>query len=72
MDPALAQPARPGLGEFAPAHPSSRAVLVASLAETLARAVTLGDEEAARILHEAVGRLLGLSAGPEGRARSRP
>ncbi|WP_437872445.1 hypothetical protein [Sorangium sp. So ce363] len=50
---------------------SRRAAVVASLASTLSRAVALGDEVAARVVHEALGRLLGLSAIPEGRARSR-
>ncbi|WP_437497180.1 hypothetical protein [Sorangium sp. So ce1099] len=38
----------------------------ASLANTLSRAVALGDEEAARVVHEAKGRLLGLPVAPEG------
>ncbi|MGK3959529.1 hypothetical protein WMF01_03025 [Sorangium sp. So ce1667] len=49
--------------------PSPRAAVVASLAGTLSRAVALGDEEAARVVHEAIGHLLGLE--PEGRASSR-
>ncbi|KYF46929.1 hypothetical protein BE08_11540 [Sorangium cellulosum] len=71
MDPTRAQAAPLELGEVAPADPSARAAVVASLAGTLSRAVALGDEEAARVVHEAIGRLLGLSAVPEGRARSR-
>ncbi|WP_438043713.1 hypothetical protein [Sorangium sp. So ce128] len=47
-------------------EPSPRAAVVASLASTLSRAVALGDEVAARIVHEALGRLLGLSVAPEG------
>ncbi|WP_437801122.1 hypothetical protein [Sorangium sp. So ce693] len=46
--------------------PSPRAAVVASLASTLSRAVALGDEVAARIVHEALGRLLGLPVAPEG------
>ncbi|WP_437909687.1 hypothetical protein WME95_18465 [Sorangium sp. So ce327] len=46
--------------------PSPRAAVVASLASTLSRAVALGDEAAVRVVHEALGRLLGLSAAPEG------
>ena len=45
---------------------SRRLVLVASLAETLTRAVALGDGVAARVVHEAIGRLLGLPVAPEG------
>ncbi|WP_433935484.1 hypothetical protein WMF04_33290 [Sorangium sp. So ce260] len=40
--------------------PSPRAAVVTSLASTLSRAVSLGDEVAARVVHEAIGRLLGL------------
>ncbi|WP_437544135.1 hypothetical protein WME97_34985 [Sorangium sp. So ce367] len=47
------------------------APLVASLAETLTRAVALGDEAAARVIHEAIGRLLGLAPAPKRRASSR-
>ncbi|WP_437720965.1 hypothetical protein [Sorangium sp. So ce861] len=47
-----------------------RAAVVASLAGTLSRAVALGDELAAQVIHEAIGRLLGLPAVPEGRAKS--
>ncbi|WP_437819623.1 hypothetical protein [Sorangium sp. So ce1078] len=36
------------------------------LASTLSRAVALGDEVAARVVHEAIGRLLGLPVAPEG------
>ena len=46
--------------------PSPRTSVVASLAETLTRAVALGDEVAARVVHEAIGRLLGLPVAPEG------
>ncbi|HTN91222.1 MAG TPA: hypothetical protein VL242_46450 [Sorangium sp.] len=60
----------PGLGldELAPTNPSPRPLLVASLAEILTRAVALGDEEGARVIHEAIARLLGLVPAPEGRA----
>ncbi|WP_437306531.1 hypothetical protein [Sorangium sp. So ce388] len=40
--------------------------MLASLAGTLSRAVALGDEVAARVVHEALGRLLGLPVAPEG------
>ncbi|WP_437817525.1 hypothetical protein [Sorangium sp. So ce1078] len=50
---------------------SPRAAVVASLAETLTRVVVVGDEMAARVVYEAIGRLLGLSPAPEGRATSR-
>ncbi|WP_437713233.1 hypothetical protein WMF45_46240 [Sorangium sp. So ce448] len=66
MDPTRAQAASPGLAELAPAEPSSRAAVVASLAGTLSRAVALGDEVAARVVHEALGRLLGLPVAPQG------
>ncbi|MGK3962517.1 hypothetical protein WMF38_56585 [Sorangium sp. So ce118] len=46
--------------------------MVASLVEALTRAGSLGDVAAARVVHEAIGRLLELSAVPEGRACSRP
>ncbi|WP_437981140.1 hypothetical protein [Sorangium sp. So ce117] len=71
MDPTRAQPPGLGFDEIAPTNPSPRPSLVASLAETLTRAVALGDEEAARVIHEAIGRLLGLAPAPEGRASSR-
>ncbi|WP_437743802.1 hypothetical protein WMF39_01635 [Sorangium sp. So ce1504] len=45
--------------------PSPRAAVVASLASTLSRAVALGDEVGARVVHEALGRLLGLRVAPE-------
>ncbi|MGK3990799.1 hypothetical protein WME99_47575 [Sorangium sp. So ce136] len=53
-------------GGFFGAAPSSQAptptddAVVASLAATLASAVATGDEIAARVVHEAIGRLLGL------------
>ncbi|WP_437682742.1 hypothetical protein [Sorangium sp. So ce131] len=51
--------------------PSPRAVVVTSLAGTLGRAVVaLGDEEAARVVPEAIGRLLWLAPATEGRAGS--
>ncbi|WP_437280028.1 hypothetical protein WME90_05555 [Sorangium sp. So ce375] len=65
----LVQPASVGLGELAIVDHSPRAAVVASLAGTLSRAAALGDGEAARVVHEAIGRLLGLE--PEGRGRSR-
>ncbi|XXX79535.1 hypothetical protein WMF30_12265 [Sorangium sp. So ce134] len=45
--------------------PPPRAAVVASLAGTLSRAVALGDEMAARVIHETIGRLLGLPVAPE-------
>ncbi|WP_437835789.1 hypothetical protein [Sorangium sp. So ce1153] len=45
--------------------PSPRAAVVASLAGTLSRAVALGDEAAARVVHEAIGRLLGQPVAPK-------
>ncbi|WP_433934231.1 hypothetical protein AB3662_06980 [Sorangium cellulosum] len=72
MDPTQAQPTVPKLGELALGDSSSRAAVVASLAETLTRAVALGDQEGARVVHEAIGRLLGLPVVPEGRVRPRP
>ncbi|WP_155797966.1 hypothetical protein [Sorangium cellulosum] len=45
---------------------SRRAGVIASLASPLSRAVALGDEAAARVVHEAIGRLLGLPVAPEG------
>ncbi|XXX75451.1 hypothetical protein WMF30_48160 [Sorangium sp. So ce134] len=61
--------AEPGLGELAAADGSPRAVVIVSLAGhagTLSRAVTLGDALAARVVHEALGRLLGLPLALEG------
>ncbi|WP_434047591.1 MULTISPECIES: hypothetical protein [Sorangium] len=49
---------------------AERIPVVASLAEALTRAVALGDEEAARVVHAALGQLLGLPPAPEGRAKS--
>jgi hypothetical protein len=46
--------------------PSPRAAVVASLASTLSRAVALEDEVAARVVHEALGRLLGLPVARRG------
>ncbi|XXT22596.1 hypothetical protein WME94_13670 [Sorangium sp. So ce429] len=46
--------------------PSPRAAMIASLASTLSRAVTLGDAVGARVVHEVIGRLLGLRVPPEG------
>ncbi|WP_437328017.1 hypothetical protein [Sorangium sp. So ce381] len=51
--------------------PSHRAAVVASIVSTLSRAVALGDEVGARVVHEAIGRLLGLTPAPNGRARTR-
>ncbi|WP_437912649.1 hypothetical protein WME73_37200 [Sorangium sp. So ce302] len=67
----MVQPASLDPGKLASADASPRLVVVASLAGTLNRAVALGDEEAARIVHEAIGRLLGLVPAPERRERSR-
>ncbi|AGP35121.1 hypothetical protein SCE1572_11730 [Sorangium cellulosum So0157-2] len=39
--------------------------MAASLASTLSRAVALGDEVTARVVHETIGRLLGLPVAPE-------
>ncbi|KYG05507.1 hypothetical protein BE21_40195 [Sorangium cellulosum] len=64
MDPTPAQPAGV-IGELAMVDPSPRAVVIASLAGTLSRAVALGDEEAAWVVHEAIGQLLGLPVAPE-------
>ncbi|WP_434046768.1 MULTISPECIES: hypothetical protein [Sorangium] len=44
---------------------SPRAAVVASLAGTLCRAVALGDEVAVRVVHGAIGRLLGLPVASE-------
>ncbi|WP_437933836.1 tyrosine-type recombinase/integrase [Sorangium sp. So ce341] len=54
MDPTGAQPQSPGPVDLAPAGPSPRGAVIASLAETLTRAVALGDEEAAWVVHEAI------------------
>ncbi|WP_437821182.1 hypothetical protein [Sorangium sp. So ce1078] len=48
------------------ADPSPRAAVVASLASTLSRAVALGDEVGARVIHEAIGRLLGVPMALQG------
>ncbi|KYG11364.1 hypothetical protein BE21_57785 [Sorangium cellulosum] len=61
-----AQGSAVGPGELAVTESSRRAAVVASLASTLSRAVALGDEVAARVVHEAIGRLLGLPVVPEG------
>lgn len=66
MDPSRAQPASLGPGELAVTARAPRAAVVASLAEALTRAIALGDEDAARIVHEAIGRLLYLPPKPEG------
>ncbi|AUX34813.1 hypothetical protein SOCE836_069900 [Sorangium cellulosum] len=65
MDPTRAQWSSPGPGELAVTAPSPRAAVIASLAGTLSRAVALGDEVAARVVHEAIGRLFGLPVAPE-------
>lgn len=44
--------------------PSHRAAVFASLASTCA--VAVGDDVAARVVHEAIGRLLRLRVSPEG------
>ncbi|WP_437914828.1 hypothetical protein WME73_04205 [Sorangium sp. So ce302] len=64
VGPTRAQPASLGRGELATADPSPRAAVVAELAGILSRAVAFGDDEAARILYGALGRLLGLPAAP--------
>ncbi|WP_437534882.1 hypothetical protein WME79_11745 [Sorangium sp. So ce726] len=46
--------------------PSPRAAVITSLASALSRAVALGDEVGARVVHEALGRLLRLPVAPEG------
>ena len=66
MDPTPAQWSSPGHEELAVTDPSPRAAVVASLASALSRAVDLGDEASARVVHEAIGRLLGLPVAPEG------
>lgn len=58
MDPARAQPASLGIGDLPQTDPPPRAAVVASLASALSRAVALGDHVAARVVHEAIGRLL--------------
>ncbi|WP_437986621.1 hypothetical protein [Sorangium sp. So ce117] len=65
MGPTRAQRSSPGSGEIALADQSRRAAVVASLASTLSCAVALGDEVAARVVHGAIGRLLGLPVAPE-------
>ncbi|WP_437733747.1 hypothetical protein [Sorangium sp. So ce1335] len=45
--------------------PSARAALVASLASTLSSAVAVGDDVAARVIHDAIGRLLGVPVAPQ-------
>ncbi|WP_437938945.1 hypothetical protein [Sorangium sp. So ce341] len=64
MAPTPAQPASSAPEELPPTDLSPRADVVASLASTLSRAVALGDEAAARVVHEAIGRLLGLPPAP--------
>ncbi|WP_437605662.1 hypothetical protein WMF20_31845 [Sorangium sp. So ce834] len=63
--PTRAQWSSPRPGELAATDASRRAAVVALLASTLSRAVALGDEVAVRVVHEAIGRLLGLPAAPE-------
>ncbi|WP_437916530.1 hypothetical protein WME73_18395 [Sorangium sp. So ce302] len=62
----MVQWSSPESGEIALTDQSPRAAVVASLASTLSRAVALGDDVAARVVHEALGRLIGLPVGPEG------
>ncbi|WP_437898639.1 hypothetical protein [Sorangium sp. So ce124] len=62
----MVQASSPGPGERVATDPPPRAVVLASLASILSRAVALGDEVAARVVHEALGRLLGLPVAPEG------
>jgi hypothetical protein len=66
MDPTRAQRSSPGPEELAVTDPSPRAAVVASLASSLSRAVALEDEVAARVVHEALGRLLGLPVARRG------
>ncbi|WP_437815261.1 hypothetical protein [Sorangium sp. So ce1078] len=65
--PTRAQRSSPEPGELAVTDPSPRAAVVALLAGTLSRAVALGDEVAARVVHETIGRLLGLPVRPRSR-----
>ncbi|WP_155798674.1 hypothetical protein [Sorangium cellulosum] len=65
MDPTRAQRSSPGPRELDVTEPSPRAAVVASLVSSLSRAVALGDEVAARVVHETIGRLLGLPVAPE-------
>ncbi|WP_080599209.1 hypothetical protein [Sorangium cellulosum] len=65
MGPTRAQRPSAGPWELALTDPSPRAAVVASLAGTLSRAVALGDDVAARVVHEAFGRLIGLPVAPE-------
>ncbi|MGK3959470.1 hypothetical protein WMF38_41290 [Sorangium sp. So ce118] len=65
MAPTRVQPASRAPEELPLTNPSPRAAVIASLSETLTRAVALGDAEAARVVHEAIGRLLGLPTVPE-------
>ncbi|AUX28202.1 hypothetical protein SOCE836_002700 [Sorangium cellulosum] len=69
MAPTQVQLSSPGPGELAATDPSPRAAVVASLASTPSRAVALGDEVGARVVHEAIGRLLELPVAPEGANR---
>ncbi|WP_438024665.1 hypothetical protein [Sorangium sp. So ce233] len=66
IGPTRAQAPDLGPGGLAMVDPSPRAAVVASLASSLSRAVALGDEVGARVVHEAIGRLLGLPVAPEG------
>ncbi|AUX43963.1 hypothetical protein SOCE26_054200 [Sorangium cellulosum] len=68
VGPTRTQPASLERGALAPADPSSRAALIAELASTLSCAVAFGDEVTARVVHEAIGRLLGPAPAPERRA----
>ncbi|WP_437895189.1 hypothetical protein [Sorangium sp. So ce124] len=71
MAPTRAQPPGLGLRGGEPPLPSPRASVVASLAETLTRAIAIGDEEAARVVHNAIGQLLGQGRVPAGQPSSR-
>ncbi|KYF94776.1 hypothetical protein BE20_05605 [Sorangium cellulosum] len=68
MGPARAQSASLAPDELAMIETSPRVAVVASLTSALSRAVALGDDAAARIIHEAIGRLLGLPVAPDVRA----
>jgi hypothetical protein len=58
---AFVEGARPKPGRTAdPGQVSPRSALIVVLAEHMARAAAAGDVEAAHIVHEAIGRLLGV------------
>lgn len=55
--------------ELALADQPFRAAVVVELASSLSDTVALGDDMAAQIVHEAIGRLFGPLVAPEGRVR---